>query len=463
MTSSEQAAASSPAFHSQYRVVIVGAGLVGLLLAIVLRRADYHVVVIDKDSKLKEIGAGIILPANACRALAQANVLDKVKSCAVAPNAWVSHSYQQGGILSRMELDPYIQDQYNVPFLVIHRPDLRRILFEEAKARGACIHLATTADVHRTDFSDDLIHATVTDDVEMVARNPDDGRKERTLQADLVIAAEGQQSEARAFLAGHSNQPLPTGKMVNRILIGIDRMRELGLEDLIDPPCIHVWLGPGSMAVGYLLKDVFNFVLVCSSECEPEVYLGPREVEKEELRAVFQDWDPRIRSLVENGHGYLKWLLLENGDTALSSWIHAAEGDKLKLALIGDAAHAIGPYIGSGAALGFESATVLGALLEQARQQSDIAPMLSVYESLRRPRTDLVKRVTQKMGQEWMLPDGPLQAARDRTFVEEVPPSQGYPNALQDPFFQTWLYSFDGEQEAREAWRLHREDSVDCA
>ena len=156
----------------------------------------------------------------------------------------------------------------------------------------------------------------MTDDDEMVARNPDDGRKERTLQADLVIVADGQQSEARAFLAGHSNQPLPTGKMVNRILIGIDRMRELGLEDLIDPPCIHVWLGPGSMAVGYLLKDVFNFVLVCSSECEPEVYLGPREVEKEELRAVFRNWDPRIRSLVENGQGYLKWLLLENGDTA---------------------------------------------------------------------------------------------------------------------------------------------------
>lgn len=62
MTSSEQAAASSPAFHSQYRVVIVGAGLVGLLLAIVLRRADYHVVVIDKDSKLKEVSPALAIP-----------------------------------------------------------------------------------------------------------------------------------------------------------------------------------------------------------------------------------------------------------------------------------------------------------------------------------------------------------------------------------------------------------------
>ena len=42
-------------FHSQSRVVVVGAGLVGLLLAIVLRRADYHVVVVDKDGELKEV------------------------------------------------------------------------------------------------------------------------------------------------------------------------------------------------------------------------------------------------------------------------------------------------------------------------------------------------------------------------------------------------------------------------
>lgn len=55
MPSSEQAAASPTGFHTQFRVVIVGAGLVGLLLAIVLRRADYQVVVVDKDGELKEV------------------------------------------------------------------------------------------------------------------------------------------------------------------------------------------------------------------------------------------------------------------------------------------------------------------------------------------------------------------------------------------------------------------------
>ena len=54
-------------------------------------------------------------------------------------------------------------------------------------------------------------------------------------------------------------------------------------------------------------------------------------------------------------------------------------------------------YSGSDATLGFESATVLGNLLVQAARRSDIARVLEVYESLRRPRTNLVDRITQKM------------------------------------------------------------------
>ncbi|KAL8805832.1 MAG: hypothetical protein Q9182_001744 [Xanthomendoza sp. 2 TL-2023] len=357
-----------------------------------------------------------------------------------------------------MELDPYVREHFGMPFLVIHRADLRQILFEEATARGVVVQFDTMVEMHSADFKNGIVYAKSSDDADKNAVDEGGSAKRTAFAADLVVAADGQQSETRAFLSGRPNKPTPTGKMANRILMDIDRMRELGLEDLIDPPNMHIWMGPGSLAVGYLLKEVFNFVLVCSSENEPSVFLGPRPVEEEELLAVFKDWDPRIRSLVENGHGYLKWLLLDNSHNEVCSWVHAAEGDELIMALAGDAAHAIGPYIGSGAALGFESATVLAQLLEQSRSKSEMLQRLEVYESIRRPRTDLVGGVTQKMGVEWMLHDGPQQVKRDEMFVQENPPLQGYPNALQDPFFQTWLYSFDGRQAADEGWRIYYED-----
>ena len=244
-----------------------------------------------------------------------------------------------------MELDQFIQERYKVPFLVIHRSDLRRILYEEAIIQGADIKLGTKADIRNANFEKGIIHANMTDTAGIPACTLGESERKFDIAADLVVAADGQQSEGRELLAGKANEPVPTGKMVNRVLMGIERMREIGLEDLIDPPCIHVWLGPNSLAVGYLLKDVFNFVLTCSSENEESVFLGFKEVKKEELCAVFQQWDPRIRSLVEHGHGYRKWLLLDNSRSRPNSWVHAKEGEKLLLALTGDAAHAIGPYM----------------------------------------------------------------------------------------------------------------------
>lgn len=103
---------------------------------------------------------------------------------------------------------------------------------------------------------------------------------------------------------------------------------------------------------------------------------------------------------------------------------------------------------------------VLGSLLGQTKCRSDVGHALNIYGSLRRPRTNIVGRVTQKMAEEWMLPDGPLQAKRDRIFIEEHPPLPGYPNTLQDPFFQKWLYAFDGVYEARTSWIPSGQDQL---
>ena len=127
-----------------------------------------------------------------------------------------------------------------MPFLIIHRPHLRRILFEKAEAREACIRLGTTIDIQRADFENDFLYATTTNTITTTAGSDEKNQKEEVFVTDLAVAADGQQSEARAYLTGQTNRPTPTGKMINRIFIGIERMRELGLKDLIAPPCIHV-------------------------------------------------------------------------------------------------------------------------------------------------------------------------------------------------------------------------------
>lgn len=99
--------------------------------------------------------------------------------------------------------------------------------------------------------------------------------------------------------------------------------------------------------------------------------------------------------------------------------------------------------------MGFESAAVLSHLLTEARTASDIPHLLRVYDSVRRPRTTLVIRASKRTGEVWQLPDGSLQVDRDRQFLEDVPPGVGYPNMLDDPVFQQWLFGFDAGESVR--------------
>lgn len=95
---------------------------------------------------------------------------------------------------------------------------------------------------------------------------------------------------------------------------------------------------------------------------------------------------------------------------------------------------------------------VLANLLGKARSHADLPDVLALYERRRKERAGHVIRASMRNGRTWQMPNGPLKDERDRHFLEEVP-GAGYPNPLADPFFQSWLWSFDAVRDADEAWR----------
>ena len=271
--------------------------------------------------KILQIGAGIQLAANSCARLAEFNVLDKVRARSSEPVATIIYD-KDGAVLSDQALVPNVQDTYGAPHLVTHRADLRKILYEEAASQGAMIRFGCKIDTKTTDWANGVLHLAGGEEV----------------RAGLVIGTDGAQSMCRAALVQKPNRARFAGQIVNRAIIDPSAIKDSNLLELLSPPKVHNWLGPESMAVCYLLKDAFN--LVVTRPADEPLFYGPRSVDTKDLRAFVRDWDPRLRGLLDVGHDYQKWMLLE-AEEPLSEWVHPNG----KLVLAGDAAHACLPYL----------------------------------------------------------------------------------------------------------------------
>lgn len=134
----------------------------------------------------------------------------------------------------------------------------------------------------------------------------------------------------------------------------------------------------------------------------------------------------------------------------LETWISKSG----KVALMGDAAHPMLPYMSQGAAQAVEDAAILGKCLEFAPSRSSLPTALKVYERLRKQRASQVQEASRINGIIWHFKDGPQQQARDRGSAAECEGSHFITSTNQwsDPTTQLWLYGYDAEQEASENW-----------
>lgn len=253
--------------------------------------------------------------------LKELGVLDKILSRATRPRDITLRSYKTGSALCSLNLDPYTQETYGLPLLVIHRADFCRILYEEAKSRGADFRLGCT--VSSISFSGPAVQLSTGE----------------TVEGSLVIGADGPRSVCREALLQRPDPPRPNGRLVYRILIDVAEMSEDSeLLSLISPPAVDIWAGPNAHVVCYLLRDHYNIVIFFPGRSKDTIY-GPQPVDLDHLRGLINGWEPRLQKLLEIAQSSLRWSLLETDE--LESWVH----HNGKFTLLGDAAQACLPFM----------------------------------------------------------------------------------------------------------------------
>lgn len=234
----------------------------------------------------------------------------------------LQQDYRDGSILSKTPLDAFCKEKYGAPHLCIHRVDFHKVLINEAKRLGVEIQLGIT--IEKVDFSAPAVHL----------------KSGQVHEAVLILGADGQASVTRELLLGHPDPPLPCGDTVYRMLLKQEDMRKHeSSRVLLDPLDFHMWSGPGGHAIAYALQrgDEYN-VCITQPDASPPVFRETK-VDIEVLRPLFTKWDPRLRQLLNIATMASKWALLENSDAP--HWVHP-DG---RFALVGDAAHAMYPFL----------------------------------------------------------------------------------------------------------------------
>lgn len=427
-------------------VLIVGAGLAGLATSISLALATSSsirterpkITILESLPSLAPVGAGLQLTPNATRLLARWGLLEKVEAVCAEPKRLVVHRYADGRVLAcDKRFNERVRGRYDgFPFIDVHRGDLQELLYERATELGVEVV-----------WSERVMEIT-SNDVQGVELTCESGRH---FSADLLVGADGIWSRCREALLGEQDAPLPTGDLAYRIVLTLDQLRgDDQLEQWVQNPECHFWIGPHSHVVGYSVRKgrMFNLVLLCPDDLPPDV--ARQRGETHEMKKLFEGWDPILTRFLDKVDKVDKWKLMHR--PAMDSWI----SNNGCLALVGDSCHPMLPYLAQGANSALEDGAVLGWLIGQVDQKRQLKSAVRLYEMVRKERGERVAKETFLQRHQFHMIDGPEQEQRDEVFIsqlgkDEIDDTKPFPSRWTCGIVQRWLYGYDAYAAAQKA------------
>ena len=370
-------------------MMVAGAGIGGLSAAIALRRAGFEVAVFERAPELGEVGAGLLLAANAQKALGRLGLAETVAGLGTPASAFEIRSWR-GRVLAGNPAGE-LEKKIGTPSVAVHRADLQALLMRDA---GGPLRLGAEVE----GFGQDEGGVTV---------SLAGGGEER---ADLLVGADGLRSRVRASLFGPA-RPRYAGYTAWRAVA------EPGEELLPWGTGFESWgLGArfGCAHIGG--GRIYWFATANAPEGGRDGPIGSPTGPKATLLRRFGDWHSPITGLIGTARE----------DAILRTDIYDREplGERWgrgRVTLLGDAAHPMTPDLGQGAAQAMEDAVALARCLQES---GATAEALRRYERLRSARAAMVVRRSRRVGRVGQLESPLLCLLRDRALAMTPPKAQ---------------------------------------
>ncbi|MGB8819429.1 MAG: FAD-dependent monooxygenase [Rhizobiaceae bacterium] len=390
------------------RILITGAGIAGLTSALAFARRGFTVDVFEQAGELSEVGAGLQLSPNATRVLDALGVFPRLLATATVTKSIDLIDARSAAVLLGLDTSQ-MAAQTGYPFLAIHRADLQSAL------------LSTVMETRGVRLFTGLRCAQARQSAHGVEIDLEGGEQIQTVSGDLLVGADGIWSRTRSFVRA-SSEPVFSGYTAFRTTVDASTLPP-ALSRLLSGQRVGAFLTKDAHLVAYPLRQSrrLNLVMIARGQEDQKGWDHPFDAAI--LAKALEKLDPSIQSFLTGISDWRSWPL--HACNPRGAWTDG------RIALVGDAAHAMTPFAAQGACMAIEDAAVLAKCV--AVQPDAIAKALAAYEAKRKPR--VAKVVARGRFNRFAYHvSGPLALARNMVFSLR---GQALMRQLD------WLYDFD--------------------
>jgi len=372
-------------------LAVVGGGIGGLSAALALGRNGHALQVYEQAGEISEAGAGIGLGPNAMRVLHEWGVSQVLLESGCTPQHLIARDSVTGCAIGQLAMGQSFIDSYGAPYITLHRADLQQVLLNAVKLQTSA-SLLTRHKLTAVKVSEHKVDLHFQESIDMH-------------QVLALIGADGIHSVVRSLAFDH-HAPLATGHWAYRALLP---MREV--PQSLRQMHIGIWMGRRLHVVHYPVRggDALNLVVLLESldsASQPGWDVSrSTELITADLKLAMHKSCTELQDLINTAQGWRAWCLFDREPLQRASQM--AQG---RVALLGDAAHPMLPYLAQGAGMAIEDADCLA--MHWQNKSLTVEQRLLNYAQSRWQRVSRVQQRARRNGNIFHA-HGLLKIARD--------------------------------------------------
>ena len=372
-------------------MLIVGGGIGGLAAALACVEKGAKPLLIERTSQFSEVGAGIQMGPNVTRTLFSWGLEKTLQDFIFTPRSLQVRDAVSGQTLGTLRLGQRSQEKYGAPYVTVHRADLHQMLLKKVLSAGVAeLRLQSEVDSLQED------HKGITANVKDLLA----GRVE-ALNVQAVVGADGLWSDIRNFVLPQTS-PRTTGLVAYRALLPMQTLPEfLRQQDVM------VWVGSRMHAVLYPVRggEFLNMVVIAPGQLPESLQDWDHDANQEELFEALGVLHPHLKDVLEAVPAWRRWPICDRPPL-----VSASQMAKGRIALLGDAAHPMRPFLAQGAGMAIEDAAALAACWAQV--DLPINERWHLYAQMRWARNAKVQARSIRNGKIFHM-QGPMRWGRD--------------------------------------------------